>query len=119
MSPQKKKDESQVHVSGQANKPLSLPPHALASAKFVEELNVNVDDGLTSAEAKVRLEEYGPNSLDDGPGVQPVKILIKQVANAMILVIHILTLLDESMKLITTPGPLNGNGCQFWYWVLY
>jgi Na+-exporting ATPase len=84
MSP-KKSDDSEIHVSGQANKPLSLPPHALTSEQFIEELNVHVDNGLTSAEAGTRLEEYGANSLDEGPGVQPVKILIKQIANAMIL----------------------------------
>ena len=90
MAPKKKSDEPE-HVSGQANKPLSAPPHALASDKFIEELAVNVEDGLTSAEAKTRLEEYGENSLDDGPGVQPVKILIKQVANAMMLVTNFQT----------------------------
>ncbi|EHL01962.1 putative Sodium transport ATPase 5 [Glarea lozoyensis 74030] len=87
MSPKKKSDESETHVSGQANKPLSLPPHALPSNKFIEELAVNVEDGLTSAEAKTRLEQYGDNSLDEGPGVQPAKILLKQVANAMMLVL--------------------------------
>ncbi|CZR65832.1 probable ENA5-Plasma membrane P-type ATPase involved in Na+ and Li+ efflux [Phialocephala subalpina] len=68
------------HVSGQANKPLSLPPHALACDVFISEL------ALSSDEANSRLQEFGNNELDDGPGVQPVKILIRQIANAMILV---------------------------------
>ena len=74
------------HVSGQSNKPLSLPAHSLTTEALVEELKVDTENGLTSEEAKTRLDEYGLNKLDEGPGVQPVKILIRQIANAMILV---------------------------------
>ncbi|KAI4169310.1 MAG: hypothetical protein LQ343_005808 [Gyalolechia ehrenbergii] len=83
----KKKEDNEPHVSGQANKPLSQPPHALSYAVVAEELKANPNDGLSAQEAKSRLEEYGRNELDDGPGVQPVKILIRQVANAMMLVL--------------------------------
>lgn len=79
-------DNSPAHISGQANEPLSLPPHALSHDDFVSEIQGKRIDGLTADEAKSRLEKYGPNELDDGPGVQPLKILVRQVANAMILV---------------------------------
>lgn len=75
------------HVSGQSNRPLSNLAHCLTYEKLAQELTVNLEDGLTTAEAKARLEEYGKNELDNGPGVQPAKILIHQVANAMILVL--------------------------------
>ncbi|QSZ29077.1 hypothetical protein DSL72_003587 [Monilinia vaccinii-corymbosi] len=75
------------HVSGQSNKPLTKPAHALEYETVAQELEANLKDGLTDAEAKIRLELYGKNELDDGPGVQPVKILIHQIANAMILVL--------------------------------
>ncbi|KAL8810785.1 MAG: hypothetical protein Q9223_002263 [Gallowayella weberi] len=83
------KDERKLedHISGQANKPLSLPPHALPYTTVAEELEANQEDGLTVQHAQARLDEYGRNELDDGPGVQPVKILIRQVANAMMLVL--------------------------------
>src|SRR5262245_58283932 len=74
------------HVSGQANKPLSSPPHALPIAPFVAEIEANAEDGLTREEAKVRLEEYGRNELGEAKGVQPIKIFIGQIANAMTLV---------------------------------
>ncbi|KAG4032138.1 hypothetical protein MFRU_007g00520 [Monilinia fructicola] len=81
------KSDAVEHVSGQSNKPLSKPAHALDYETVAQELEANLQDGLTDAEAKARLELYGKNELDDGPGVQPVKILIHQVANAMILVL--------------------------------
>lgn len=86
MNKKNDKETNEVHVSGQANKPLSLPPHALPSDVVCREIGANPEDGLTTLEASSRLEEYGRNELDDGPGVQPVKILIRQIANAMVLV---------------------------------
>ena len=75
------------HVPGQSNWPLSKPAHALDRDSLVEQLEADIDNGLTAATAQQRLERYGRNELDDGPGVQPIKILVRQVANAMMLVL--------------------------------
>lgn len=75
------------HVSGQSNKPTSRPAHSLTCHQVIQELGINGDDGLTDAEAQKRLEEFGNNELDNGPGVSPTKIIIKQIANAMMLVL--------------------------------
>lgn len=74
------------HVSGQSNKPMSRPAHALATEQVVQELRANPDDGLSPEDAKTRLEEYGRNEFGADKGVQPVKIFIGQIANAMTLV---------------------------------
>jgi len=74
------------HKSGQANEPLSKPAHALPFKQVVEETKCNADDGLTTAEAKSRLEKHGNNDLGNDAGVSPAKILLRQVANAMTLV---------------------------------
>lgn len=74
------------HVSGQANKPMSKPAHALDRDTIRNELNADAEEGLSASEAQSRLQEYGRNELEDGPGVQPFKILLRQVANAMMLV---------------------------------
>lgn len=75
-----------AHQSGQSNEPISAPAHTLAFADVVQQLKSSAEDGLTPDEAKKRLEQYGKNELDNGPGVNPVKILIRQIANAMMLV---------------------------------
>lgn len=74
------------HVSGQSNKPISAPPHTLPVNKVVEELQTNGDEGLTPAEAAKRLEEYGGNEFGEEQGVQPFRIIMGQLANAMTLV---------------------------------
>jgi magnesium-transporting ATPase (P-type) len=85
---QGKKDQASLegHVSGQANKPLTRPAHALPYDTVIQELKCNPEDGLTTDEAKARHQEYGANDLGEGEGVQPGKILLRQVANAMTLV---------------------------------
>ncbi|KAL0943175.1 sodium p-type [Colletotrichum truncatum] len=75
------------HVSGQSNKPMSRPAHALTTEEVVQELRANTDDGLTPEEAKARLDEYGRNEFGADKGVQPLKIFIGQIANAMTLVL--------------------------------
>lgn len=87
------KSEKLAHPSSEANSStgeekslLSLPAHCLSHDAVVRELGTDPEDGLTVEEAKRRLETYGPNMLEGGEGVSVVKILVRQVANAMMLV---------------------------------
>nr|POE88108.1 sodium transport atpase 5 [Quercus suber] len=75
------------HVSGQANKALTQPPHALPWTTVAEEINADTEDGLNSSEAARRLEDHGRNELGAGASVNIGKILIGQIANAMTLVL--------------------------------
>ncbi|KAL2142502.1 hypothetical protein VTI28DRAFT_1104 [Corynascus sepedonium] len=75
------------HVSGQSNRPLSRPAHALAYDQVAAELDADILSGLSANEVKVRLEQYGKNDLGEEEGVQPLKIVIAQIANAMTMVL--------------------------------
>jgi magnesium-transporting ATPase (P-type) len=86
MGSSKNSVSSVEHVSGQSNKPLSKPAHALTYEAVIQEIRANAEDGLTSSEARLRLDDHGRNELGEGKGTQPGKILIRQVANAMVLV---------------------------------
>ncbi|GJC78905.1 calcium-transporting ATPase 3 [Colletotrichum liriopes] len=84
---EKKADSFQEHVSGQSNKPLSRPPHALEVSQVIKELQVNTIQGLDTEEATRRLTELGRNELQQQKGVQPLKIFFEQIFNAMTLVL--------------------------------
>ncbi|KAK4244438.1 hypothetical protein C7999DRAFT_35217 [Corynascus novoguineensis] len=75
------------HVSGQSNWPLSRPAHALTYDQVAAELDADILSGLSANEVKVRLEQYGKNDLGEEEGVQPLKIVIAQIANAMTMVL--------------------------------
>lgn len=66
--------------------PLSQPAHSLTYEAVIKALNTRLDEGLALDEASHRLQKYGPNKLDEGEGLSVVKILVRQVANAMMLV---------------------------------
>ncbi|RYO84176.1 hypothetical protein DL766_008991 [Monosporascus sp. MC13-8B] len=96
------------HVSGQSNKPLTKPAHALDRDDLVQQLDADIENGLTAADAKQRLGQYGRNELDDGPGVQPIKILIRQVANAMMLVLIMAMAVSFGIKSWIEGGVVGG-----------
>ncbi|KAA8634917.1 hypothetical protein SMACR_07599 [Sordaria macrospora] len=75
------------HVSGQSNRPLTRPAHALTHQDLAQEIGADPLSGLTLDEAKRRLEQYGKNELGEAEGVQPIKIILAQIANAMTLVL--------------------------------
>lgn len=75
-----------AHVSGQSNTPLSRPPHALRSEAVLNELKSDASAGLSLEEATRRLQEHGFNELERKKGVQPLKIFLEQILNAMTLV---------------------------------
>lgn len=74
------------HVSGQSNKPMSAPAHALTYAEVEKELSADAQNGLSHEEAKKRLEEFGRNEFGANKGVQPARILVAQIANSLTLV---------------------------------
>lgn len=65
---------------------LSQPPHCLTYSEIIDQLSTDADDGLASAEARSRLDTYGHNRLEEGEGLSIGKILLRQIANAMMLV---------------------------------
>ncbi|KAA8910141.1 potassium/sodium efflux P-type ATPase [Sphaerosporella brunnea] len=65
----------------------SRPPYQLSWQQVVDELDTNIDNGLTTQQAEENLARYGENKLDGEGAISPWKILFKQVANAMILVL--------------------------------
>jgi P-type Na+/K+ transporter len=83
---QEKEKGAEPHVSGQANKPMSRPAHALTYEQVVQELGSDALNGLSSEDAKQRLGVYGANDLGESKGVSPLRIVIAQIANAMTLV---------------------------------
>ena len=86
MSPKESPPAMEDHISGQSNKPLPRPAHALSAQTVVQELSTNPDTGLTAAEASRRLVEYGANDLGEEEGIKPIKIFIAQICNCMTLV---------------------------------
>lgn len=61
-------------------------PFLLPVDDILKQLETNIETGLTSAQVKQYQERYGVNKLDGDGGVPWYALLMKQIANAMILV---------------------------------
>jgi Ca2+-transporting ATPase len=57
--------------------------HAVDVKEVLKRLEVS-EEGLTGDEAKRRLEEVGPNSLEVEEGISPLRLLLRQVHNPLI-----------------------------------
>ncbi|KAJ5111318.1 hypothetical protein N7532_001853 [Penicillium argentinense] len=109
-----------THNHGSGGSPLDQPAHSLTYEAVIKNLDTELDEGLAPDEASRRLEQYGPNKLDEGEGVSVVKILVRQVANAMMLVL-ILAMAEyaaektmESLHSLSSPtGTVSRGGHTF------
>lgn len=62
-------------------------PFLLDLHELYEQHNINKDVGLSNRQAQEAQQKYGPNKLQGEGGVQWYSVLIKQISNAMILVL--------------------------------
>ncbi|KAJ2999073.1 hypothetical protein NUW58_g119 [Xylaria curta] len=97
-----------ARAPGQCNKPLSQPPHALSPEQTITELGANLERGLDASEATRRIEEYGRNELSQKKGVQPLKIFLEQIFNAMTLIL-VLALAASFAVQAWIPGGILGG----------
>lgn len=73
-------------------------PWTLSIEQCAKAFETNTVSGLTNDVAAQRLEVYGKNELDQGEGVSAVKVIIRQVCNAMILVLVISMAISFGIK---------------------
>jgi Ca2+-transporting ATPase len=69
-------------------------PHALPLEQALEEMETHLRDGLSSAEARARLERYGPNELQERPRPGFLKRLLDQLNNFLIILLIIAALVS-------------------------
>ena len=63
--------------------------HARSAQEVVEALAGDADAGLTPDEAQRRLEQYGPNELETGGGPNPLRILLRQFGEILVIVLMV------------------------------
>ena len=64
----------------------SKQPFLLPVDDVYQHLQTSIDSGLSDSQVKQYQEKYGPNKLDGDGGIPWYALLMKQIANAMILV---------------------------------
>ncbi|KAA8910991.1 hypothetical protein TRICI_004002 [Trichomonascus ciferrii] len=73
-------------------------PWTLAAQRVVELLNSDSEAGLSTAETKTRLERFGNNTINDDSGVSVTEVFVRQVCNAMIMVLLICMVISLAIQ---------------------
>lgn len=68
----------------QGSQPHIPSPHAMEAEEIVQALNTNVEKGLSREEAQNRLEQYGPNELEEHKEKSLLALLFSQLNNPVI-----------------------------------
>jgi Ca2+-transporting ATPase len=86
----------------------------LSVEKTLEELNTNLETGLTSEEAKKRLEQYGPNKLVEKKKKNFMQIFFSQMNDPMIFVLFAAVAVIIGISIYETVKAVkNGEGFSF------
>ncbi|KAG0275567.1 Na+ ATPase [Linnemannia exigua] len=74
------------------------PFHTFSVDQVAEHYSTNTLEGLTAEEATSRLKIYGVNELQGNGGVKWYKVLWRQIANALVVILIIATILSFATK---------------------
>ncbi|MBD2743973.1 HAD-IC family P-type ATPase [Coleofasciculus sp. FACHB-1120] len=74
--------------------------HTLPVDKTLEQLASDPEAGLTTQEAKQRLQQYGPNELQETAGRSTWEILLDQFKNIMLLMLILVALISGILDLV-------------------
>ena len=80
-----------------------LEPHRLPAEAVVTALGSNAARGLSSPEAKQRLEQYGPNQLKSAPETPWWKRLLEQFENFLVIILLVATVISVVEWLLQDP----------------
>ena len=78
-----------------------FPWHAASLSQTLEALNSNPQVGLTAAEVAQRLQEFGPNELQETPGRDTGRILLDQFKNVMLLMLVAVAIVSGALDFVS------------------
>jgi P-type Ca2+ transporter type 2C len=83
--------------------PMPAAPHRLPAEAVVSALHSDTARGLSRVEAKLRLEQYGPNQLKGAPETPWWKRLLEQFENFLVIILLVATVISVIEWLLQDP----------------
>ncbi|MEP0792854.1 cation-translocating P-type ATPase [Trichocoleus sp. FACHB-69] len=91
-------------IPSNSNPDQARPWHTLEVEKTLELLSSDAESGLTTVEAQERLQQYGPNELQETAGRSSWEILLDQFKNIMLLMLILVALISGILDLVDLRG---------------
>ncbi|MEM2875503.1 MAG: HAD-IC family P-type ATPase, partial [Candidatus Bathyarchaeia archaeon] len=85
---------------------MSLPWHAKESGEVLQDLKASLN-GLSSDEARRRLEEYGPNELEEAKKITALEIFLNQFKDVFVIMLIIATAIAYYVDFMKNEAPID------------
>lgn len=83
-----------VSASRDSSGEVSITWHAMSANEVIRTLSTHFGEGLTSAEAARRLEQYGPNQLAEKPRPSFLQLVLSQLNNFVVILLIVAALVS-------------------------
>jgi|GEM_PF-3458614 len=68
--------------------------HAVSSDEILQKLDTQLEKGLTNQEAEKRLQEYGPNQLEEGKRTTFLQMVLRQLNNFVVILLIVASIIS-------------------------
>ncbi|MBN2678399.1 MAG: HAD-IC family P-type ATPase, partial [Anaerolineaceae bacterium] len=68
--------------------------HAVSSDEILQKLDTQLEKGLTNQEAEKRLQEYGPNQLEEGKHTTFLQMVLRQLNNFVVILLIVASIIS-------------------------
>ncbi len=87
-------DQTSATVEPTLPAAINVSWHSISPDETLEKLGSKLEQGLTSAEAALRLEKYGPNQLEEGKRITFLQMVIGQLNNFVVILLLVAALVS-------------------------
>lgn len=75
-------------------KELNISWHSFSSDEILQRLDTALEKGLTNKEAEKRLQEYGPNQLEEGKRTTFLQMVFRQLNNFVVILLIVASIVS-------------------------
>ena len=93
-------------ASSPAARDVEIDWHALSAADVLQKLEAPTETGLSTAEARKRLEKYGENQLQEGKRVTFLQMVIGQLNNFVIILLIVAAIISAVLGEVVDSGAI-------------
>jgi Ca2+-transporting ATPase len=77
--------ENKPSMNSKRLKDITISWHSVSSDEILQKLGTELEKGLTNIEAEKRLQEYGPNQLEEGKRTTFLQMVFRQLNNFVVI----------------------------------
>lgn len=86
--------EINVDINGDSLNDITFSWHAISGDETLQKLETELEKGLSDAQAQKRLEQYGPNQLEEGKRTTFLQMVLRQLNNFVVILLIVASIVS-------------------------